>query len=319
VVNPKKYVITGGAGFIGSNLVDSLIQSGHEVHVIDDFSTGRREFLNDKAEVHELDLCDANTDLASIFSGSEGIYHLAANADVRFGMSDIHRDINQNVIATLRVAQSCVDAGVRSIIFSSTGAVYGDAVEHPTPENAGFPVQTSLYGMSKAAAEGILSTFSANALFDVNVFRFVSVLGKRYMHGHVIDFVRQLHSDPSKLTVLGDGTQRKSYMDVNDCVRALEGLRGESSFEVFNLGALDYCTVRDSVAWIGEAMSVHPEVHYGVEKRGWVGDNPFTWLDVSKAKQHSWVAEKSIEDSVKGTVAWLLENTWALEVQDLRK
>jgi len=315
----KKIVVTGGAGFIGSNLVDALLVQGHEVHVIDNFSTGRREFLNSGAELHEVDLCDESVDLTSVFQGSQEVYHLAANADVRFGMTDTRRDINQNVIATLRVAQACATAGVEDVIFSSTGAVYGDSVEHPTPETAQFPIQTSLYGMSKTAAEGILSTFAANEIFRVSAFRFVSVLGHRYMHGHAIDFVRQLHHDPEALTVLGDGTQRKSYMDVSDCIRALLTLRGKETFEVFNLGASDYCTVRDSVAWITEAMGVEPKVSYGEEKRGWVGDNPFTWLDVSKAAEHGWAAGKSIPDSVKGTVAWLLENTWALGIQDLRK
>lgn len=315
----EKVVVTGGAGFIGSNLVDALIEQGKEVHVIDNFSTGRREFLNPKAELHELDLCDESETLGAIVNGADSVYHLAANADVRSGMTDIKRDINQNVIATLRVAQACAENTVKEVIFSSTGAVYGDAVQHPTPETAQFPIQTSLYGVSKTAAEGVLSTFAANGLFHVCAFRFVSVLGHRYMHGHVIDFVRQLHQDPSALTVLGDGSQRKSYMDVKDCVRALVTLRGAQGFEVFNLGADDYCTVRDSVAWITQAMGVEPKISYGIEKRGWVGDNPFTWLDVSKAKNHGWVAEKSISHSVQGTVSWLLENTWALAVQDFRK
>jgi UDP-glucose 4-epimerase len=208
---------------------------------------------------------------------------------------------------------------VPDVVFSLTGAAYGDAQQHPTPEDAKFPIQTSLYGMSKAAAEGILSAFASNGMFRATAFRFVSVLGTRYMHGHVIDFVRQLVEHPSHLIVLGNGTQRKSYMHVDDCVRALMDVCASDAFDVFNLGVDDYCTVRDSVGWIVGRMGLTPEIHYGTEDRGWVGDNPFTWLDVSKAREHGWVADWGIRASVEATVDWLLDNQWALTVADRRR
>lgn len=314
-----KVVVTGGAGFIGSNLVDLLVADGQSVHVIDDFSTGHRRFLEGSpATVHHLDLSDESASLDDVFEGASAIYHLAANADVRFGFTDTRRDLNQNVIATIRVAEAAARAGVPDVVFSSTGAVYGDAVEHPTPEDAKFPVQTSLYGASKAAAEGILSAFGSVGAFRVTAFRFVSVLGTRYMHGHVIDFVRQLANDPSHLTVLGNGTQRKSYMHVDDCVRALHEVRTSEGYEVFNLGVDSYCTVRDSVGWICSRMGVQPELVYGTEDRGWIGDNPFTWLSVDKARQRGWVAQRGIQESIESTVDWLLENPWALRVEDRR-
>lgn len=316
----RKAIVTGGAGFIGSNLVDALVRDGSDVHVIDDFSTGQARFLEGSpVTVHRIDLTDESTDLAAIFEGADTVYHLAANADVRFGMNDTRRDLQQNVLATMRVAEAAARTGIAEIIFSSTGAAYGDALEHPTPETAKFPVQTSLYGMSKAAAEGILSSFASNSIFRVTAFRFVSVLGTRYMHGHVIDFVRQLVKDPENLTVLGNGTQRKSYMHVDDCIRALTEVRAQEPYEVFNLGVNDYCTVRDSVEWICRAMGLDPQVHYGTEDRGWVGDNPFTWLDVSKARGRGWSAERGIQASVEATVEWLMANQWALEVPDLRQ
>jgi UDP-glucose 4-epimerase len=315
----QKTIVTGGAGFIGSNLVDLLIRGGADVHVIDDFSTGQTRFLEGSpANVHRIDLTDEGVDFSEIFIGASTVYHLAANADVRFGMNDTRRDLQQNVLATMRVAEAAARAGVEEVVFSSTGAAYGDALEHPTPETAKFPVQTSLYGMSKAAAEGILSSFASNSIFRVTAFRFVSVLGTRYMHGHVIDFVRQLVKDPENLTVLGNGTQRKSYMHVDDCVRALTQVRAREPYEVFNLGVDDYCTVRNSVEWICGAMELAPAVHFGTEDRGWVGDNPFTWLDVSKARDRGWVAERGIQASVEATVEWLMQNKWALEVPDLR-
>lgn len=316
-----KIVVTGGAGFIGSNVTDALLARGDEVWVVDNMSTGRAEFVNPSAHnVLDLDIADPRekSRLGEVLAGTDTVYHLAANADVRFGMNDTMRDINQNVIATVNLAEVADAAGVKHIVFSSTGAVYGDSVEHPTPENTHFPVQTSLYGMSKVAAEGILSSFAANGHFSATSFRFVSVLGQRYMHGHVIDFVRQLVRNPQTLTVLGDGYQRKSYMHVNDCVRALLTLRASSDYEVFNLGAPDYCTVRDSVAWITERMSLTPELVFTGGDRGWVGDNPFTWLDVDLAGSHGWVAGISIRQAVEMTVDWLLANQWALNVQDVR-
>ena len=316
---PSKVVVTGGAGFIGSNLVDRLVASGCSVVVLDDFSTGHERFLHAApAEVHRVDLTDESVDLAGLFAGASTVYHLAANADVRFGFTDTRRDLNQNVLATIRVAEAAATAGVPDVVFSSTGAVYGDAVQHPTPENAFFPVQTSLYGASKAAAEGILSAFASVGAFRVTAYRFVSVLGTRYMHGHVIDFVRQLARHPDRMAVLGNGTQRKSYMHVDDCVRALTDLRADSGFEVFNLGVDAYCTVRDSVGWIVDQMGLSPQVEYGEGDRGWVGDNPFTWLSVAKARDRGWVAERGIEDSIRSTVDWLLANPWALDVEDRR-
>ena len=311
--------VTGGAGFIGSSLVERLIHGGHEVVVLDDFSTGRKQNLEGvSAELVNIDLSNEDEPLEPHIQDTDIVYHLAANADVRNGMYTPRRDIQSGVIATQRLAEASKNVGVAKIVFSSTGAVYGDTTQHPTTEDAPFPIQTSLYGMSKVAAEGILSTYASHGCFQVIIHRFVSVLGVRYLHGHVIDFVRQLAQDPSKLRVLGDGSQRKSYMHVDDCVTGLMTLGGDDAISVYNLGSSDFCTVKDSVAWVCSELGVEPTVIYGTEQRGWVGDNPFTWLDVSRAAEQGWQTSVSIESSVRRTVAWLRENPEVLDRHDPR-
>src|SRR5262249_54570563 len=156
--------------------------------------------------------------LTEALAGSEFVFHLAANADVRFGTNHPRRDLEQNTIATFNVLEAMRANGIAKIAFSSTGSVYGEAKTIPTPEDAPCPVQTSLYGASKIAGEGLISAYCEGFGFQGWIFRFVSVLGPRYTHGHVFDFFRKLSADPTRLEVLGNGTQRKSYMHVNDCV-----------------------------------------------------------------------------------------------------
>ena len=317
-----KSVVTGGGGYIGSTLADALQARGDDVHIIDNFSTGREEFLtNFNGTIHRIDLTDENIDLASIFHRTDTVYHLAANADVRFGWNDTRRDLQQNVVATLRVAEAAAAANVPDVVFSSTGSVYGEAAQIPTPEDAAFPKQTSLYGASKAAAEAYLSAFATNRSLRATALRFVSVLGPRYTHGHVIDFIRQLTEHPDRLTVLGNGTQRKSYMHIDDCINGVINLRAaqqETPFGVFNLGVPDICTVKDSIGWITERMGLNPTITYGTEDRGWVGDNPFILLDVARAKDNGWKAKYGIRESVEATVDWILENPWVLQAHDVR-
>lgn len=314
-----KIVVTGGAGFIGSCLVDRLSAEGHQVLVLDDLSTGRIENLeNAKVTFAEVDLASEGSALEPILEGAAVVYHLAANADVRNGINKPKQDIRANVVATQRLCEAAKNTGVEKIIFSSTGAVYGDANQHPTREDAPFPVQTSLYGMSKVAAEGILSTYASHDFFQVVIHRFVSVLGPRYIHGHVFDFVQQLYRNPKQLRVLGNGTQRKSYMSVHDCVTGLMTLGNEDAISIYNLGSQDFCTVRDSVRWVCTELGVDPEVMFGTEPRGWIGDNPFTWLDIDRALSAGWETTMSIESSIRQTVAWLRDNAHLLDRVDPR-
>lgn len=305
-----KSVITGGAGFIGSNLAELLESDGEEVVIVDNFKTGHRSFLNNfKGEVINLDLTINTKQLTKVLSGANTVYHLAANADVRDGWKHPTLDHEQNTLATLNVLNSSVEANCPEIVFSSTGSVYGEAKNFPTNEADEFPIQTSLYGASKVAAEGFIQAFAAGDRIKATIFRFVSVLGPRYTHGHVIDFLKQLTKNPNELLVLGDGKQKKSYMHVADCIKAVSSLRGSNNLEIFNLGHETYCEVNDSISWILRELDIKPKISFSGGSRGWVGDNPFIWLDVSKAKEKGWVAEKSIEESVIDTVRWLQTNS----------
>ena len=307
-----KVIVTGGAGFIGSNLVGALVERGDNVTVIDNFSTGHREFLEQPLSsgrliVEALDLLDDSPRLASVFEGADAVVHLAANADVRFGLDHPRRDLDQNVIATHNVLEAVRQSGVPELVFSSTGSVYGETEVIPTPEDAPFPRQTSLYGASKAAAEGFIAAYAEGFGLRATVYRFVSILGAAYTHGHVIDFVAQLTDHPDHLHILGDGSQRKSYLEVGDCIAAISGRLGHAAgFEVFNLGVDDYCTVNDSAGWISERLGVEPKRTYGGGERGWVGDNPFIFLDTGKIRATGWESRWSIRDAVERTVDFLV-------------
>jgi UDP-glucose 4-epimerase len=316
--------VTGAAGFIGSNLVDRLLTDGNEVTGFDNLSTGREAFLRDAQafstfRLHRGELSDPDA-LARAMSGCEIVFHLAANADVRFGPERPRRDLEQNTIGTANVLEAMRATGVKRIAFASTGSVYGEAAIIPTPESAPFPVQTSLYGASKLAAEGMITAYCEAFGFQAHIFRFVSILGERYTHGHVVDFYRQLRTHPEFLRVLGDGTQRKSYLYVKDCVEAiLVALReAQDRVNIFNLGTDEYCTVRQSVGWITESLGVTPRIEYTGGDRGWVGDNPFIFLDCARIRGLGWRPALTIRDSIVRTVGFLAEDpSWTMAANEL--
>ncbi|MGH2718567.1 MAG: NAD-dependent epimerase/dehydratase family protein [Actinomycetota bacterium] len=319
-----KVVVTGAAGFIGSNLTDALLASGHEVVGIDNFSTGSRLFLASAEsqpgfQLLTLDLLEDAAKLAPAFRGAGAVIHLAANADVRFGWKSPEIDLKQNIIVTHNVLEAARSAGVSRVLFSSTGSVYGETSVIPTPEDCPFPVQTSLYGASKLAGEGLLAAYAEGCAMTTTAFRFVSVLGPRYTHGHVVDFLRQLLDDPTRLTILGDGKQRKSYLHVADCVSAVIGLlEREGGYQVYNLGVEDYCSVDESACWICDRLGVSPEVTYTGGDRGWVGDNPFIYLATARIRATGWAPAHTIRESVELTVDYLQENPWILRRKDVR-
>ena len=314
-----KVVVTGGAGFIGSNLVDALLEAGNSVLALDNFSTGHARHLDDarqdpRFECVECDLLDGPDRLTELVDGADAVVHLAANADVRFGWETPRRDLEQNVVATHNVLEAMRRTGVRRLLFSSTGSVYGEASVVPTPEGAPFPIQTSLYGASKAAAEGYIAAYASVDLVSATIFRFVSVLGQRYSHGHVIDFVRQLQTAPDRLTVLGDGTQRKSYLHVEDCVAAVvQCLPQDADIEVLNLGVDGFCTVTDSATWICERLGLEPRIEYTGGDRGWIGDNPFIYLDTARIRSTGWEPTYGIRAAVESTVDYLVDHAWLLD------
>jgi len=314
-------LVTGAAGFIGSNLVDRLLAEGHEVTGLDNFSTGFRQFLegahaNPRFKLVVADLLDLDA-VKRAMAGAEFVFHLAANADVRFGPDHPRRDLEQNTIVTWNVLEAMRANGTRRIAFSSTGSVYGEPEIFPTPETAPFPVQTSLYGASKVAAEGMIAAYATAFGFQAFIFRFVSILGERYTHGHVFDFYRQLLAHPEALDVLGNGLQRKSYLYVQDCVNAilLAAERGAEGINIFNLGTDEYCQVNDSIGWISGHLGLTPELKYAGGERGWVGDSPFIFLDCARMRSLGWKPELTIQQGIIRTLEYLRANPWVLEAR----
>jgi UDP-glucose 4-epimerase len=315
----NKFVITGCAGFIGSNLVDRLLSLGHQVVGIDNFSTGRRRFIEDALKnpnfkLIEIDLLNLEA-LKHAFVDGEVVFHFAANADVRFGTNHTHKDLEQNTIATYNVLEAMRANDIKRIAFSSTGSVYGEAPFMPTPEDGPFPIQTSLYGASKVAGEGMISAYCEGFEFQSWIFRFVSILGERYTHGHVFDFYKKLKANSTNLAVLGNGKQRKSYLYIQDCIDAilLAMEKSTQKVNIFNLGVDSYCEVNDSIEWICKELRVKPTLEYSGGDRGWIGDNPFIFLDTKKIQSLGWRPKFSIETSVIKTLEYLRANEWVFE------
>jgi len=315
----RRACVTGGAGFIGSNLADRLAEQGVEVVVIDSFRTGRREFLAGALErpnvrLVEADVLDPDA-LAGAVEGCDWVFHLQANADVRRGLEHPQRDLEQNTIATANVLEAMRAAGVSRIAFSSTGSVYGEPEVFPTPEDAPFPVQTSLYAASKLAGEGMIAAYAAGYDFTGLIFRFVSILGERYTHGHVFDFFCALKGDPTRLRVLGDGRQEKSYLYVQDCIDAIllaARRHGEEpGAHIYNLGTDETIVVDESVALITERMGVSPEIEHTGGRRGWTGDSPLIHLDTTRIRALGWEPSLSIPEALVRTVDWLAESEYA--------
>lgn len=316
-----KIFVTGCAGFIGSNFVDRLLVEGYSVVGIDNFSTGRQEFLksalgNTCFTLIQGDLLDEQL-LKNAMNDCEMVFHFAANADVRFGTEHPRRDLEQNTIATYNVLEAMRANSIKRIAFSSTGSVYGEAAVIPTPEDAPFPVQTSLYGASKLAGEGLIGAYCEGFGFQSWIFRFVSILGERYTHGHVFDFYKQLKADQAQLRVLGNGKQRKSYLYIHDCIDAIQVAveKATDKVNIFNIGVDGYCEVNDSIGWISQALGVKPRLEYSGGDRGWIGDNPFIFLDTKRIRSLGWEPKYSIREGVVKTVEFLKANKWVTEAR----
>src|SRR5579859_5905911 len=308
--------VTGAAGFIGSNFVDRLLADGHTVVGFDNLSTGRAAFLVDAISTPNFSLIQGDTldldGLTAAMRGADVVLHLAANADVRFGTQHPERDLQQNTIATHNVLEAMRVTGVERIIFASTGSVYGEAKVIPTPEDAPFPVQTSLYGASKLAAEGLIQAYCEGYKVQGYIFRFVSILGERYTHGHVVDFYRQLRAHPDELQILGNGRQRKSYLYVGDCVSAVLTAfeKADNGVNIFNLGTDEYCQVNDSIDWICDYLGMNPRREYSGGDRGWIGDNPFIFLDCARIRALGWRPTLTIRQGIERTVDYLMRESW---------
>lgn len=313
------YFITGGAGFIGSNATDRLLSMGHKVTVYDNFSTGNRQFLANAEKDSNFKLIEGDTlDLPSLTKAMEGcefVFHLAANADIRFGLEHPRKDLEQNTIATFNVLEAMRANSIKKIVFSSTGPVYGEPEIFPTPENLPMPVQTSLYGASKLAGESMIQAYCEGFGFQSWIFRFVSLLGERYSHGHVYDFYKKLLNTPEELHILGNGLQKKSSLYIQDCLDAILIAieKATDKINIFNLGTDEYCEINDSAKWIAEHMGLTPKYTYSGGERGWIGDPPFVFLDIKKIMSLGWKPKLSIKEAVLKTVDYLKENQWILD------
>jgi UDP-glucose 4-epimerase len=316
-----KVLVTGGAGFIGSHLVDELVRLEHEVIVYDNLSTGFKQHLErsldgGRATLAEGDILDLPC-LTRAMEDVSTVFHLAANADVRGGTANTTVDLEQNTIGTHRVLEAMRQTGAEKIVFTSSATVYGEPSVFPTPEDYA-PLQTSLYGASKLAAEAMLQAYGEYFGIQSYSFRFVSWIGERYSHGVVYDFIKKLRANPRELEILGDGNQKKSYLDVEDGVRAiflaLEQLTDLKN--VLNLGHEDYMNVKDLARIVCEEMGLKDvEFRFTGGARGWLGDSPFVHLDISRMKAAGFIPQVSIEEGIRRTARYLLENQWLLDAR----
>lgn len=316
----KKVLITGGSGFIGSHLVDAFVErSDAEVVIYDNFCTGQRIFTqhhadNPRVQIVEADVLNLEA-LDSAMKGVDLVMHLQANADVRGGMKNRRIDLEQNTIATWNVLEAMYRNEVGNMGFASSATIYGEPEVFPTPENIPV-VQTSLYGASKLCGEAMIQAYSEYFGIRTNAFRFVSWTGERYTHGVVFDFLKKLKANPGELEILGDGKQRKSYLDVTDGVNgiltALENAPNQKN--TFNLGHDDFMNVLD-LADIVCSEGGFKNVNYRMTggERGWVGDSPFVHLETDALKAIEWSPQVSIEESIRRTVRYLLDNSALLE------
>ncbi|MDI3502843.1 MAG: UDP-glucose 4-epimerase [Archaeoglobi archaeon] len=314
-----RVLVTGGAGFIGSHLVDALMESGYEVRVVDDLSAGKVENLekwlsHENFEFLKLDMRDGES-LKEVLEDVETVFHLAANPEVRIGEQKPEVLYETNVLITFNLLEAMREKGVRELIFTSSSTVYGDAEVLPTPENYGPLKPISIYGGAKLSAEALISGYSHTFNIKSLVFRLANIIGGRSSHGVIYDFIRKLERDPEKLEILGDGNQRKSYLHVTDTIRGMMHIwkffrNRDEQFDVYNLGNEDWISVREIAQIVSSEMNLSPEFIFsgGVEGgRGWKGDVKLMLLSIEKAKSTGWSPEMSSREAVRKTAREILE------------
>ena len=311
----KTALVTGGAGFIGSHVADALLRAGlDKVKVYDNFRSGQRLYTdalrgNPAYELIEADVLDLSA-LKTAMEGVDAVFHFQANADVRGGIENRRIDLEQNTIATWNALEAAAHAKAKHFVFASSATVFGEPDVFPTPET--YPsIQTSLYGASKLAGEAMIQAYCEYTGMRGSMFRFVSWVGPRYSHGVIFDFFKKLRKNPTKLQILGNGKQRKSYLDVRDGVRAILSaveLHDQKS-TVFNVGHDDFIPVTEVAAIICEEMGLDKvEYEFTGGDRGWIGDSPIVHLDTSRLKSLGWKPEIPIQDSVRDTIRFLIQN-----------
>ncbi|MBC6400148.1 MAG: GDP-mannose 4,6-dehydratase [Ekhidna sp.] len=317
-----KAFITGGAGFIGSTLADKLLKKGFSVTVYDNLSTGQPLFYehnlsNPNYTFIEADISDKGK-LNTVTQGVDMIFHFQANADVRGGMRNTGVDLEQNIIGTHNALEAARINNIKKFAFASSAAIYGEPAIFPTPENIAV-IQTSLYGASKFSAEALIQAYSEYYDIQSWIYRFVSFTGPRYTHGVIFDFMRKLINNPNELEILGNGQQRKSYLDVADGVEAIfqSVMKAKDKINIFNLGNEEFLNVKELASeMLGLLNLKNTSFKFTGGERGWKGDSPLVQLDIKKIQSIGWTPTYTIRESIKRTVEFLSKNSYLLEVID---
>lgn len=303
-----RVLVTGGAGFIGSHVVDMLISQGHAVTVLDNLSSGTPEFINKRAEFYEIDLAHDRDKVGSLLNSVEQVWHIAADPEVKIENKEPQVIYRNNVLATFNLLEETRKAEVGEVVFTSTSTVYGEAEQIPTPEE--YPtIPISLYGASKLACEALISSYCHT--FDMRgwVYRFANVIGKRSNHGVIYDFIHKLRNNPEELEILGDGEQNKSYIYISDCVDAMfSGLKASDKVNILNIGSEDQVKVKRIAEIVSEEMGMEPEFKFTGGDRGWKGDVPVMLLSIDKLKTLGWSPKFNSESAVRRAAEDLLEN-----------
>ena len=306
-------IVTGGAGFIGSHLVDCLVHNNWDVTVIDDCRTGGTHNLQRHLDTRAITFLkkDLNDDgWQESFRSADHVFHLAADPDVKESARDPSATIRNNFTATVRVLEAAHHHGIPAIAFTSTSTVYGDAPVIPTPETYGPLAPISVYGATKLASEALIAAYCGTWGMDAQVFRFANIIGSRSNHGVCWDFIQKLRRDPGHLEILGDGRQAKSYLEVHACVDAMLHVSGKSppGYQVFNIGSEDWVDVRSIADIVTREMGLSGvEYRFSGGARGWVGDVPRMLLSIEKVKALGWHPRIGSQESIRVAVRALLE------------
>jgi UDP-glucose 4-epimerase len=305
-------VVTGGAGAIGSVLVRSLLEKASEVRVIDNLSSGKREHLipsrsGKEAKLFVADLKEPDS-FADVLKGATAVWHLATNPDIRKGMTDPRIDLEEGTRATFHVLEAMRRADVGRIAFSSSSVVYGRATVFPTPEEYGPLLPESLYGASKLAAEGLISAYARSYGITAHIFRFANIIGPNMTHGILPDLFEKLRRDPTRLEILGDGRQAKSYLRTEDCVEGmlLATDRAHEPVNLFNLGNVDQISVREIGEKVVVAHGGRARLEYTGGERGWVGDIPLQLLAIRRIQALGWKPRWNSAEAIDHTIEGMM-------------
>ena len=307
-------LVTGGAGFIGSHLIDRLVSRGDTVVVIDNLSSGNLDFIQKHIDSGKVSLVRGDVtnyqDVLSVMEGIECVFHLAANPDIRLGTKITDTDLKQGTIATYNIVEAMRVSGVKKIAFASSSVVYGEDAPMPTPENHGPCLPISLYGASKQAGEGLISSWVGTFAIQAWIFRFANIIGTRGTHGVIFDFIHKLKADPSRLEVLGNGLQEKSYMEVGDCVDGILHVmkNTDKQLNLYNLGSHDTASVKRIAEIVVEETGCEgASIEYTGGDRGWAGDVPRAMLAIDKMLAIGFDVNYNSEDAIRHTARALIK------------